>query len=267
MHGEGERRIPPSRSLRAGWRGGRSCKVQFRVPLDIRITLHRRCEACSSQHCTRFHMDVTSTGSTAQLQPLGASATTDAALPHMTTLLQCAQPYIRDVFVVGVEVKEHGMAATSPMPPSCLSSGRISKTRPTSGTGTPSTASHPGIGLLRLPPDAPHADDEPPVDNSFLSENPVLQALHFLYDVLEGPGGRTDPPADMESPSAFERASNAKIAPNFTCKREKATSGTEGQVAPSGPAETVNPEDGATKTSADREQPVAMNTSHGNTDA
>ncbi len=28
--------------LRAGWLGGRSCKVQFRVPLDIRITLDIR---------------------------------------------------------------------------------------------------------------------------------------------------------------------------------------------------------------------------------
>lgn len=225
-------------------------------PFMLQPLFHRRCQACSSQHCSRFCVDGTTPNCHKFRDHLASSATR-----RICDYKRCPNPYDHFTPVCPAlhqrcprcGCRGHGERDNCDISNVFIMSSLREDFEDQANVGyyTQHRFTRLAWGFYAYPPDGPRADDEPLVDYAVLSDKPVLQALHLLYDVLEAPGGRVDPPTEMAVPSSFERAGNAGIAPNFTRRREEAV--------PKRWQHPTTGDSGITEAAGDTSQPQAGN--------
>lgn len=189
-------------------------------PYMVQPLPHRRCQVCSSQHCSKF---------------VGASSVPNCVKYREQLALsprrricdyrRCRSP--QDHFVPACPYLHQrcprcgcrGHGAEDGCNPH--SSGNMRLFREDFeefadvGLYTKHRATQVAWGFYPIPPEAPRNTHEPFVNYDRLSNMEVLAALAFLESLLIAPENQVNPPAPLDDPSVFDRAGNSGVAPGY----------------------------------------------------
>ncbi len=187
-------------------------------PFMQKPLFHRRCNVCSSQHCSRFLLGTNEPNCNKYREHLLLSSTR-----RICDYRRCSTP--QDHFTpVCPDLHQRCPLC------GCRGHGRQDGCDATNngimqafredfeeqadvGYYTQQRSNQIAWGFYPVPPTAPRSANQPFVDYGRLTVREPLDALAFLKSILAAPDNQGEAPPQMEAPSSFERAGCGEVAP------------------------------------------------------
>ena len=180
---------------------------------------HRRCQACSSQHCSKFLADSKQTNCNKLREQLLFSPTR-----RVCDYRRCPNPYDHFTPVCPAlhrrcprcGCRGHGPEdQCDPRNETVLARFREDfEDQANVGFYTQHRFTNVVWGFYPHLPEASRVVNEAPVDYCLLSKKPVLLACALLESVLSSPDNASPPPPNLDENNAFQRAGNDRLAPS-----------------------------------------------------
>ena len=187
-------------------------------PFMQKPLMHRRCEVCSSQHCSRFQLGTRDINCKKFKDHLAFCPSR-----RICDYRRCTSP--QDHFTPACPAlhqrcprcgfRGHNAADGCDTANEALMAALREDFEEVANVGfhTQHRFGNPVWGFYPLPADSPRTTDEPFVDYVLLTDKTVKGALAFLSDLLAADRNQVDLPPALDHPSVFARAGCAQVAP------------------------------------------------------